>query len=372
MSYSLSGGANYEKIHPSLYFILLYLIVNLGEKQFRKNLIAYQRILKYILIYLIVIVLISATQFLIQLDLSNLGYLLNTHIAAAAVAVALLGSRRKILDNIMFLIYAGMLVNSSIAIGEFLLQKNIIGVEYSSFFRSNALLDHPLNNALLTVPVILSALSEPWDGRYKFFYVSVLALSLLAFGARAATIILTVLLGLYILAAIKAEYNIKIKYLWISFITLGLPVLTVALLFLYRYYGLGRRLFEKALLDTSGMVRLKIYEILMYFDTQDIIFGSERSTVLTYLHYNVGVSIIENFWLQFLLYYGLIFFIFFAGAFFFLMINLVKNQRIELKLCALSFIVIASTNNSLSTKTSALVLMFSLLTSKKVLIDPKG
>ena len=67
-----------------------------------------------------------------------------------------------------------------------MLQRSVIPVEFSSFayFRSPAFLNHPLNNALITVslaPILMSRTKVP-----TLIYFSITLLALFAFGGRGA------------------------------------------------------------------------------------------------------------------------------------------------------------------------------------------
>ena len=96
------------------------------------------------------------------------------------------------------------------------------------------------------------------------------------------------------------------KIRFVLFMSLSIPVICY---FIFKF-NLGDRLFSQKLLDDSALVRISSLTLFLNTDFLSILFGlSEEKIEL--LMYKAQILIIENFWINYFLRYGLIGFILF-------------------------------------------------------------
>lgn len=294
----------------------------------------------------------------------GVGYILDTIVVPSAFMI-LVGRRRLNIGVILArLILIFFFINGSIAILEFSTKTALVNVVYESskYFRATALHGHPLNNALITVGIglIYLASSAKIMGRL-FVYIFGIA-SLIAFGARAASLIfLTV--GLYLTLPRSNVYWKEMFAFKVSIIVLFAGAVSFAL-FSGILGGVDARIPTADLLDDSAMVRLDVWQVLAGFTPSDYLLGLPAEK-LEALLWNARVDIIENYLLFYLFNYGVIasiLLLFSICAPFFAIIGGLKGglrNRICLAICA--FMVLSATNNSLATKSAVLLIIFSYL-----------
>ena len=213
------------------------------------------------------------------------------------------------------ILYIAYLFECGIAIIEKLLYINIfqfdIGDEVvmmsglsSQEFRSIGLYGHPLQNALVVFTFILFILIYEPNIKLKFFLSVLGAISIFCFNTRAAIVMSVLCIVLYMLYWIKVTKKtsrIRITVLVCMFMVF------VIIYNLYSSGVIGGRLSSMGLYDDdSASVRIAAWTIFDYYDLSDFIFGI-NSTELELLKYRVGLYAIENFWLNWILSYGVLF-----------------------------------------------------------------
>ena len=266
-------------------------------------------------------------------------------------------------------------IEVSIAIIERILQIHIFPwrppSEYSylievSDFRSNALHGHPLQNSLIVSIIMSFILIAPIRLRYKIIIWFVCYLSVLCFNTRAAMVGDFCVFIIYIghLLASKGQINERTKcLLWIIlFSVIG------GIVFFMLRYNLGARLLNLGLLDeSSAYARVNTFSIFNYFNWTDFIFGLNYKEITNIMSV-AGISVTENFWIDWLLRFGLIFLLPFIILYFRYLKKIYENyDKFSRTITLFTFILIASTNNSLSS--SFMPLLIFLLCVK--IFDPK-
>ena len=119
---------------------------------------------------------------------------------------------------------------------------------------------------------------------------------------------------------------------------------------------MGDRFLDLGLSDSSVAHRFKAFNLLGYLSPLQLITGINFSTYSLLLEMNPELGIIENFWINLLASFGLILFVPFLislGIFFRGMAHKASPATVA---ALIGFLLIASTNNSLSTKTLAFML----------------
>lgn len=361
VAYVSEGGSPIQKIHLYSYIILLsvgLLFLSQGLKYTLLTLGRFSNIWLLSILCLAFVILYGLAKY----GTSGMAYLINTFLSPLLIFPLLARLDRKQLNNILKLIAYLILINSLIALVEYALQNRFVDVEIGSFshFRSTALMTHPLNNALITVSVAILLCSQTRLPNFVYFGVTVLAL--FSFGGRAA-------LAVFCLGAMA----VGLPGVWRFFVQ-GIQVNKVkfALLVLFGYLscvvfvgallgtGITERIASKMYVDNSAMARFDVFYLLEQLQPNEWLFGASENLLLNIESY-IGISVIENYIIGWILTFGLI------GTLP-LMLCLLSplsyfyfNGNFSTKISILVFLIAGISNNSLTTKTPVLLIIFTVV-----------
>jgi len=365
--YVSQGGSPFFKIHLYSYLIVMgfgLVFLSNGIKGISLRLGSYYR---FWMIAFSCNVFVILYGFAIH-GSSGMAYLVNTFLAPVLIVplLACLNDNQKsfLLKLIAYLI----LLNSLVAVMEFILHFRLVKVDFQefSFFRSTAFLTHPLNNALITVSVaLLVANKTKFPG---FVYMLIVALALFAFGGRAA-------LAIFI-CAVSVSFA---PMLWKA-ITQGISgnKQKIALYMLIGYFsfwggayllfesGITERITSKLYIDGSASARLDVFYLIDQLSVREWMFGASHRLIDSIELY-IGINVIENYLIGWIFTFGIVgtiplFLVVYAPLTYFSITgNLIERMSV------FSFIVISITNNSMTTKTPALLLLFTCLYLSKSL-----
>lgn len=222
-------------------------------------------------------------------------------------------------------------------------------------FRSYSLIGHPLQNALC-VSIMMSFILFS-DIKYRLKLVALGIVAILCFNTRSTIVFWGVACLIYWCYLVRHNRRQAKKY------TLFVIVAGLLLVFLVLNYNLGNRLLEMGLYDeNSASVRLRIFDIFKYYSLSDFILGLPAKN-LNLILFQSGVDglIIENYWLMFVLRFGIIFTILLFICLLYFLLDLLKGKRdFEKWFIIISFLLISSTNNSLSVPNNAILMCFVL------------
>lgn len=273
-------------------------------------------------------------------------------------------SKKSVIKKIKKIIIYFFIVNSLIAIIERILHSNFFplnGLDYLSkgahYFRSTALQNHPLSNALVT-SIIMSfiLISE-----FKLFYKKILILlgyiAILCFNTRSTVfgwiIFLLIYVGYELLFVKNVKTITKIGYILFS-------ILSGAIVYqLMVNYGFGDRLINMGLYDNdSAGVRIQIWNVFRHYSFKEFLWGMSESR-MTMIVRSIGVLSIENFLLYYMFRFGVVFTILIIFFYTLLINNLLRGYNKFSKLFVVFvFLSISSTNNSLSSPISIALALF--------------
>jgi hypothetical protein len=127
--------------------------------------------------------------------------------------------------------------------------------------------------------------------------------------------------------------------------------------------GLGARIFARLFWDDSASVRLYGWHALDFLSTSDILLGVSPDRITAIIS-RLGLITLENFWLLLVMQTGAIGLAIFATGLGSALLYFWKRSTTLPRLALLVFVIIASGNNSLASKTSALSILFLLLYSE--------
>jgi hypothetical protein len=358
VNYSGKGGSIVEKIHPSTYGIGVVLIAVLLLNRIELN--AWElRVLRALVLFATIIFMIAAMILLLG-HTSSLGYLVDSYLAACAGGALMLffpQAWRESLGNCLVIFIA---VSASLALVEFALQSRLLPYPLEEVsFRSAGLSEHPLVLGLFNAIGINFAAASRWKPVTKAALITVMLLGTFAAGARLASIVacLSVLsvIALHEWPSALPETRLRMKAL--VFLATGFAV--PAALAILSEFGLFER-FQNGLFDESAMARVNIYELFELVSWNDILFGADIDQIRNLAFQHLDLDFIESWIVIFVFQFGL------CGMIIFLLVMartflvLLSGAGRHVVIGTLTFFIIASGSNSLSSKTP-IVLMISLL-----------
>jgi len=354
-------GPAYFKILPSTYIIVLGFFFVLFTKAGDFWSIFYRKKYGFILLALCLVLLMYAV---LEHRTNSISFMADTLIASAMLAIILPKYDRKLNIAVQRLLITFFVIDCLFAVVERLLTHNffpplylnVLTIYYEQAFRSTALLGHPLNNALNLIVIMgfiyLSRI------KYRNLILLLGMVGLLCFGSRGAIygfLSLTFLhYVIYVYLFNRSTFNgirqsNKI-YTYLYFILGGL--LLIGLLF---YTHFGDRLLSVSVYDEgSAGARIRLLDILDFVSPREILWGLS-SEKIDIIQTRLNLAIIENFWLQWVLRFGLVFTISLFISLTVLLYNRLYYLYVNERLYLISlFFLVASTNNSLATSTGAI------------------
>lgn len=262
--------------------------------------------------------------------------------------------------RIMSILLAFYLTECSIAIFEYIFKirvflwvdttfnTHLFNLQQGESFRSVALHGAPLTNALIITILNAFLITAPIKNKYKLLLWGLGTLATLAFNARMAAIVNVALLITYLLSLLTSKSFSLVNKLQIYFLC---SIFAGFIIYLAISYGWGDRLFKTELLDKgSGQVRLDVFSAFDYVDIVQLLKGHSMKDFEA-IQDRAGLLIIENFWVCEVLLYGLLFLILLVFLYWKLISTYtgLHKKKTALIVC-ISFVLLASTNNSLFTQ----------------------
>lgn len=366
--YDTPGGSFIFKLHPGTYLIscgFILLFFQGDPRQHWTKLFA--NATPPLLLAIVVIGIMIYT--LIRFGPSGNAFFIDSLLAPAFLAVVLMNSPLAAQRLVFWIIFVLLTINALLAIGEALtgwrLTPYMSGDEpiMDEYFRSTALGGHPLNNAVRTSMFIITCLILP--RLVVFILIPLLFAALMTFGGRTALFLTSLVLAAYsayqfIRGMVKRTFDVRLIF-GLIFITVilvgGIIGLTVGL-------GLGGRIFENLTWDDSAQSRILIFKAFEYVKLDEWMWGMGPARILEIeeiLRTTTTLSYLENFWLQLLMYLGVIWFLLLSSTLLGLIANLTWRAPSPLNLSAGLFLILISTNNSLAVKCQDLAIFLAHL-----------
>ncbi|MBW6506879.1 MAG: VpsF family polysaccharide biosynthesis protein [Rhodobacteraceae bacterium] len=365
IAYSSPGGALWQKIHPGTWLIMGAFLLRRKNSRVEPEFLWLGRAA-----WAFLIVLSYATfAMILRSGPSSVAYLLDTYFAAVLAGLYLTRARASVAAAAFRLIVGLALINSVIALFEILTRVHMLPDPgfFFSYFRAYAVFGHPLLNALITGTVALFVLSNRSFGHASSLYFMLAIAAILAFGARAALAFLIPVAILPELASvgrrIRARSASLLALVTVPMGSLLIVAVTGILVFQTRF---GERILGMAdLSDNSVGARLRVLSIYQNLPPTDFWFGISASAKRVLIEQNPYFSTIENFWVDMSLSFGMLSFSAFVVFFLAYMVALAQT-RLVFAVSALGFfLLVASTNNSLSVKSPALLVLVALIVAAR-------
>ncbi len=357
--YAEPGGGNpLLKIHfysYTLFLALAYVVASVGLVRFAAQQVA----LRPGVVQFAAIVALCATATIWRQGIGGVAYMVDTLLAAplaVMLALSLDEDRRRRLTTLVIYFVT---FNAVIGVIERLAGVHFIFTELDKFeyFRATALMGHPLENAFVTSSIMFLVVAMPWRPLKKALILSVCMAGILAFGARSSfgvSIALGIAAALYFGARSLLRGEMRLSTLmaapWIATLALAAgAALTFGTV-------LGERIVKLAKFDESAQTRVDAFKLFDYLSPSDILYGVDFAEVNFLLTTYKDVQIIENCWINILLMLGAVLFVVFAASLLGFLRSIARGRGAIAAFAILNFIVVASTSNSISTKTPSLAI----------------
>ncbi len=365
--YNVPQGAFPFKIHPGTYCIALGFVLLLRGNPWRRLVELFR--LSPGLTSLAVATTATMVYALVRFGASGSGFFIDTLLAPALLGLILLRAPVAWRPSVFWIALSLLSLNAVIGIGEAATGARLVPYLAGDqplteeFFRATALGGHPLSNALRTTILLFAALVLP--SGFRLALIPLLVIALLAFGSRTALATsMLLLLAWGVVAFMRGMASRRFDprlTLGIALLALILPA-AVGLAALH--LGLGERVFREFYWDTSAQSRLLAFQIFDFPNPEEVLGGMGPARIewaLDLLRRTTTLNDIENFWILLLLQVGLVPFLFLAGSLLATVIGLARRGPAPVRLAALAFLVLASSNNSLATKSQNLAILVAVL-----------
>lgn len=261
--------------------------------------------------------------------------------------------------DMLWILWGFYLVECNLAILERVIQYNFFNwqlpddIQYYSLdiedssFRSFALLGHPLLNALIVSTIMSFILISKLRLKLKFLLWGIGYIAIFSFNTRSSMVGNALILVVYILHEIlySKQYTRKQKNGMLMFLVFSI-IIGFVMVFVY---GVGGRLREMGLFDdSSAQTRIDVWSIFDVMPIREFLLGFDFDQVERIM-VGAGIKVTENFWINYILRYGSIFLFIYIMLYYKLTKVLYQGySRFHILITFSTFILIASTNNSLS------------------------
>ena len=357
ISYSEEGGSAFMKIHIYSYLIVFvtgYAVLKYGINGYLSDLGGFKRTWLVSILAIGFVMVYGFSKY----GLWGMGYVVDL-IFTPLLLVPILFSFNEYQKGIVIkLVSYLILLNAIIAILEFVAGTSLLNVDLSSFnyFRSPALLSHPLNNALVTATLGLLLLNKTVLPAMVYFVTIIVAL--FAFGGRGAVAIFLLASFLLSLPFIKNALidGVVMHRLNFALYQCGFIIAALILIYIILFTSVGERILSKLYLDGSARARLDVFMILDQLSYFEWFFGAEDS-LRKNIKSIIGINTIENFFIGWIVSFGLLGAIPLLISVFLFPLKLSLSIGSKGKLSLMIFFLVSLTNNSLSTKGTVVLLV---------------
>lgn len=362
IQYVSEGGFVLFKIHVYSYILLAIFLLNLARIGVSGFLHRLGNVRKYWLMAMSATIIVMCYG-LYRFGTSGMAYMIDTIFSPLVLVSLVISLNYKYKETLIRVMAYFIFINSLLAILEFILSKSIIPVEFSSFsfFRSTAFMAHPLNNALITATLAL-ALSDKTKVP-PIIYISTALLALFCFGGRGS--MGAFVIGL-IVVSLPAFYQfltigVKTSKMKLAITQLIVFICVIFLIYIVLYTGISERILSKLYVDNSAQARFDVFILLDELSFGEWIFGASRQ-FLDNIFYISGVLVVENFFIDWILKFGLPLAVLLIFGLLGLFMHLTQ-WKMPLMVMIGVFILASITNNSLSVKTPAILFLMLVLSA---------
>jgi len=359
VNYTGEGGAYYEKLHFGTDLIFLLFPFALFSHAFilrGEDVGQFKALVRYC------ILLVALVPYLLFTGRAgSAGFILDTYLVAGTAGLIMLSLtqdiRRKLGDMTVII----LLISAAIGIVEAVTQHRIFPYDKIELtFRPVGLSVHPLAlGAQCGLAIGFVALTR-WPIWLRVVAILLLFVGCAASGARTA-LLLTCVEVLSLLTFIRwtrlsLRHELKAKLVvWLLTTASG-----AALFAILAGGGLLSR-FNKTIFDENFMARITIYRVFDYVDMNAILFGMKAKDLLSIVNNQLHLPAIESAPVVIVLLFGLPIALLFATLVAWMLYRLLRGAPLPAIIATVTFVLAALSNNTFSSKTPELTMIFVLL-----------
>lgn len=347
----LSNSPAYQKIYPSFFLVLFLYVI-----QYSRNLqlIYYNKLLLFSIV-------LTGYLFLFGAE-GALAFFPNTIILPILLTASVASAQNsfcKVLKNIILVFFV---TSCLVAIVE---KINVTAFFPTSYFeatfmgdfRSTSFNDHPLNNALLTSVIMSFVLISkiPIISRMLVYALGLVAI--LCYGSRSSFVLMNLALLVFIYKFTKSNWSKTLFNVRINVLSLYLCILFMLITFVWMFLNtdVPGRIATLMYIDSSAMTRVNVFSLLSLLDTKEWLLGVDTNSLHQYMLTARLHKSIENFWVIWIVKYGVIFTIGLGVLLARITFETAKSYSKFSRLFLLAVLfVLASSNNSLAFNTSVI------------------
>ena len=369
-SYSLAGGSIVLKVHPGTYLLLAAILVFLLQgNPIRIAGRAARESPAHAAFLVVVLVLIGYV--LARFGATGSAFLLDLYVAPVLMAILLARFRPRQSARLLLAIIGVLALDAAIGIAEYatgvrLTPYLVDGKPVAeAYFRSTALLGHPLQNALAVVTALMIV---PAMTRNRLFALAaglLLLASLVPFGGRTAAAVAALMAALALpIWLIRTVAHRRLTYLQLTGWALGTLVLLTTAGAAFATYAGQIRILKGLGWDASSNTRIVGLRILDTVSPLELLFGigpqeiRRRTDILGSYH---GIIGLENSWLLLFLIFGGLGVLLFVAALLTWLGTILRGAPAAAWLATIAFLAVASSNNTLASKDTTLILLVIML-----------
>lgn len=359
MHYTSEGGSFFEKLHFGTYAIFLLLPVVLFSRPFR---LAGDEIGKFrALVRFAAVMLLLVGYMILTGRTSSSGFIIDTYLAAGAAALLMLALHADLRRALGDLTLAMLILSAVIGIGEAVTRHRLLPYGFVELqFRPTGLSQHPLELGALCATAIGFVVLTRWRIWVRVAMVFVLFIGCAASGARFA-LLLAVAEILALLLFVPWPRLAPRDARRAKLVVLVLTGIGGAGLFgLLAASGLISR-FGHSLFDENFMARVTIYRVFEFVDWKEIMAGMNADALLAVVNQRLNLPYIESAPVVIILLLGLPLALVFIVSVFWMLLRLLRQATVPAWIGTIVFVLAALSNNTLSSKTAVIAIIFVLI-----------
>jgi len=296
---------------------------------------------------------------LVKFGTSGMAYVVDTLLVPVLIFPVLFTLSFKQIQHLAKILFLLLCLNCGVAIYEYGAGIQVFPFEYEEhwvYFRSTAFLSHPLNNALIVSFLAIFLYQQRFINPVVLFLL--VSLALFCFGARTATFFFIILSLFELFRFYKQRYQENNGLGYREFLVIKLVILLGSAVIFYAvfYLNFGQRIFENIALDGSARSRLDVFNVFQYLSFSEYIFGA-TSEIFENLSLYIDNAVVENFVIGWFLFYGILGSLPIILCFYRFVFALFSVGGQAEKFAILAFALISISNNSLASKTPALLFL---------------
>ena len=213
-------------------------------------------------------------------------------------------------------------------------------------FRSFALYGHPLTNTLIVSIGMNFILISPLNIKYKYSLWTLGFLAILCFNSRSGAVFNFIFLIIYLLHSMMFDKKM-LKWKKLSIFLIATLIFIIGYYAIYTW-GFGDRLLIMGLYESSAQVRVDNWDLISDLDWTDLL-GVHSFDYFESLKNQYHTISVENWFLIFLIYHGILFLILYIILYFILLQDILKYYtRFDKLFATITFLLIATTTNSIA------------------------